>query len=129
MDDALGDDDGVRSQLSAAKRLALVERDTRSHARSLSHIVESMNSGFTEKQMEQLHKVVREEFGDMGFRLDDADRVDEVREDIRFLRQLRMTWNNTSKRVGNSVLTAMLLVAASIFAIGFWAWLKRGQGS
>lgn len=91
-------------------------------------IVATIAAGFTEQQMAQLHNVVREELADMGLRLDDPDHVDNAREDFRFLRRLRTSWDNASKKAGNFVLFGLFGIVASIIGLGFWAWIKRGQG-
>lgn len=122
------EDAGPDLRLSTAQRLALLERDTRSHARSLTAIIATLGAGFTEQQMAQLHNVVREELSDLGVRLDSPDHVDDFREDVRFLRRMRQSWDNASKKTGNALLFGLFGIVASIIGLGFWAWIKRGQG-
>lgn len=123
------DDDGLaRSKLTQAQRQTLVERDVRSHARSLTEIIKTINGGFTEKQMAQLRDVIREEFDNVGLRIDDPDHIDDIRADFRFLRGIRQLWNSTSKRLGNAILTAVLLGLATIIGFGVMAWAKHNQG-
>jgi hypothetical protein len=124
------DDDGLsqRRDLPAGKRLDLVERDLRSHARSLSHIVDA-GKKFSPEQLAQIEKAVREVLSEVGLRLDDPDHVDAIREDQRFLRGFRLWWNGAANKVGNIVLVAIVGLALTIAGAGFWAWLKSGGGS
>jgi hypothetical protein len=85
---------------------------------------------FSAAQLAQLALVVkeaiREEFADAGLRLDDQTQQDEAREDFRFVRKLRKSWDGTVMKVGNSVLIAVIAVAGVIFSLGFWAWISGG---
>ena len=120
-----GDDpeDGPRHG-SAAERLSLVERDVRSHARSLTALSDASNT-FSPQQLAQLRTVLREEFGNIGLRIDEDEHVDSAREDMRFLRRARLNWDGASKRVGNTVLGAIVAVLLAIAGAGFWAWLGK----
>lgn len=122
------DDDGeeLRVKLTTQQRLALLERDSRSHARSLTEIVKTVSQGFTTAQIQQLRTVFREELADVGLRIDGPDHIDDAREDFRFLRRLREGYDGASKRVGSYVLMALFAVGAMIVGLGFWAWISRG---
>lgn len=111
---------------SPEERLTLVERDVRSHSRSLTGIIEALKKGFTPEQLEQLRDVFREELADAGLRIDGPEHVDDAREDFRFLRRLRHGWGGAVNKIGNSVLIAAIVVALSIISAGFWAWLNSG---
>jgi hypothetical protein len=111
---------------SAEERLMLVERDVRSHSRSLTGIIETLKRGFTPEQMDQLRGLFREELADAGLRIDGPEHVDDAREDFRFLRRLRNGWGGAVNKIGNSVLIAVIIVALSIVSAGFWAWLSTG---
>jgi hypothetical protein len=123
------EDDGLasRKEMPAAKRLDLVERDLRSHARSLSHIVDA-GKKFSPEQLSQIEKAVREVLSEVGLRLDDPDHVDAIREDQRFLRRFRMWWDGAANKIGNVVLAAAVALLLTIGGAGFWAWLKAGGG-
>ena len=95
-----------------AHRLDTLERD--SQARS---------TGFTDEQIAQIRAAFREELADAGLRLDDATHQDEAREDFRFLRRLRISWDGAVNQVGNAVLLALIAVGGTIVGLGFWAWL------
>ena len=139
----LPDEDGeeLRVKLTTQQRLALLERDARSHARSLTEIVQQVIGGFTQAQIEQLRTVFREELADAGLRIDGPDHIDDAREDFRFLRRLREGYDTedirflhrlregydgAAKRVGNYILMALFAVGAMIVGLGFWAWISRG---
>ena len=116
-----------RAGLSNEERLALLERDARSHARSLTSIVQAGKS-FTSEQLEQLRMALREELADAGLRVDGPDHIDDAREDFRFLRRLRLNWDGATRKVGSSVLWALIVVVGGIISLGFWAWLGKGLG-
>ena len=93
-------------------RLDALERASHAHA-----------SGFTDEQIAQIRAAFREELADAGLRLDDATHQDEAREDFRFLRRLRISWDGAVNQVGNAVLLALIAVGGTIVGLGFWAWL------
>lgn len=122
------DDEPIRTghdPRTPEERLSLIERDVRSHARSLTALVASGKS-FSVEQMAQLRAVLREELGDAGLRIDGPDHVDEAREDFRFLRRFRLSWDGAAKKVGGVVLVAIVGVALTIVGMGFFAWIKKG---
>lgn len=119
-DDSLG-----RKRLTLGKRVELLERDRAQQSRVLTAIVDAGKT-FTPEQIAQLRAVMREEFASAGLRIDGADDQDEAREDFRFLRRLRLTWDGSTRRVGTAVLTALIGVAMIIFGSGFWQWLSSG---
>ena len=85
---------------------------------------------FSPAQIAQLQlaikEAVREEFADAGLRLDDQSHQDEAREDFRFVRRLRKSWDGTVMKIGNSVLIAVIAIAGVIVSLGFWAWINGG---
>jgi hypothetical protein len=121
------EDDRPRDKRTTSERLDLLERDVRSHARSLTAIVDAGKS-FSKEQMEQLRVVFREELSDAGLRIDGPDHIDDAREDFRFLRRWRLNYDGASRRVGNAVLGAIVALALAIGGAGFWAWFKNGGG-
>lgn len=120
MTDALG-----RARLTNTKRIELLEKDREDQSRVLTALVESSKS-FTPEQVAQIRAAFREELADAGLRLDDASHQDQAREDFRFLRRLRQTWDGSTKKVGTAVLTALIGVALIIFGSGFWQWISSG---
>lgn len=85
---------------------------------------------FTDQQLRQLAEVVgaavRDELGEAGLRLDDPDHVDASREDFRFLRKLRNSWDGAVTKIGNAVLISLIAIGGLIASSGFWAWLRTG---
>ncbi|RYD60943.1 MAG: hypothetical protein EOP84_36330 [Verrucomicrobiaceae bacterium] len=114
-----------RGRMTLGKRVSLLERDRAQQSRVLTEIVNAGKT-FTPEQIAQLRAVMREEWADAGLRLDDAGHQDEAREDFRFLRRLRLTWDGSTQKVGTAVLTALIGVALIIFGSGFWQWISSG---
>ena len=83
---------------------------------------------FTQAQLAQLTDVirtaVREELADAGLRIDGEAHQDAAKEDFRFLRKLRNTWDWAVTKIGNAVLLAAIAVGGTIVGLGFWAWLN-----
>ena len=71
-------------------------------------------------QTESLDALRRSEYT----RLDDAEQQDLAREDFRFLRRLRLSWDGAVSKVGNAVLLGIIAVGGTIIGLGFWAWLS-----
>jgi hypothetical protein len=121
----MSDSDENPARLSDDQRFALLERDSRDHAKTLSTIVDKIGKGFTDEQMAQLRAAFRDELADAGLRIDGPEHVDDAREDFRFLRRLRLIWDSSVSKVGSAVLTALVGVAFIIIGAGFWAWLSQ----
>ena len=68
----------------------------------------------------------REEMADLGLRIDNAEDVDAAREDMRFIRRLRRSWDGAAGKVGNAVLIGVTSAGLAILGAGFWAWLGSG---
>lgn len=117
-----------REGLNAEQRIDLLERDMENHAKTLSEIVTQLSSGFNVRQQEQLRVIVQEGLGEIGVRLDVPDHVDAMREDFRFLRKLRESLESASKKIGNVVLLAVVMLVIGIFALGFWDWIAKHLG-
>lgn len=117
-----------RSPMTQAARLSLLEKDSANHAKTLTSLIERANAGFTEGQMGQFRKMLRDELGDAGLRIDEPDHIDEAREDFRFLRRLRKNWDGASQRVGGLVLMAGFGLVMVILGVGFFAWLGKNLG-
>ena len=120
------DDELGRGRLTQTKRIDLLERDRAQQSRMITELVAKVGNGFTEQQLKQIRAAMREELSDAGLRLDGPDHQDEAREDFRFLRRLRLTWNGTSNKIGGAVLTALIAIAFIIFGSGFWQWISSG---
>lgn len=120
-DDALG-----RSKMTMAKRVELLERDRAQQSRMITELVEKVTQGFTSEQLSQIRGAFREELADAGLRLDGADHQDEAREDFRFLRRLRLSWDGTSKKIGSAILGGVIVIVGAIMVSGFWAWINSG---
>lgn len=83
-----------------------------------------MSDEFTPTQIQQLRLVLREELADAGLRIDGPEHVDDAREDFRFLRRLRENWDGASKKVGNTILGAIVSLLLAVLGAGFWAWIS-----
>lgn len=128
-DDSHEEHEHARRVLTTEQRLDLIERDVRSHARSLTSLttaIKNVGDSFSDKQLDQLREAVSEVFAGVGLRVDDPDHIDDAREDMRFLRRFRRSWDGAAKKVGGTVLVAIVGVALAIIGAGFWAWIKRG---
>ena len=106
---------------STEDRLELIERDVRSHARSLTKFVEN-NVTFSPEQINQMRTLLREEFGDVGLRIDEPEHVDNAREDFRFLRKLRQGTDGYASKIGWFIIAAFLGGAIWLFTLGINAW-------
>ena len=51
---------------------------------------------------------VRDELSAAGLRLDDADHQEAAREDFRFIRKLRTSFNGASSKIGATVIVALV---------------------
>jgi hypothetical protein len=115
-----------RHSMTAEQRLGLLERDVRDHSKTLTEIIQSVSGGFNQEQLVQLRAVFRDELADAGLRIDEPEHVDDAREDFRFLRRLRVNYDNAAKKVGNSIIMAIIGVVGVIVALGFWSWIGKG---
>jgi len=86
------------------------------------------DAAFTPAQLAQIETVirraVREEFAGAGLRLDDTAHQDAAKEDFRFIRRLRLTWDAGVSKVGTAVLLAAVGVVGTIATMGLWAWIS-----
>lgn len=114
-----------RASLSQAKRIELLENDRENQSRVLTALVESSKS-FTPEQLAQIRAAMREELADAGLRLDGADHQDEAREDFRFLRWLRRLKDGIANKIGNAIITAVIVICFAIISTGFWQWVSSG---
>lgn len=115
-----------RAKLTNTRRIELLERDRAQQSRMITQLVEAVQHGFTDAQLGQIRAAFREELADAGLRLDDADHQDEAREDFRFLRGLRRLRDSVAKKIGNAVVTALIVIAFVIIGSGFWTWINSG---
>ncbi len=119
-------DDLGRRRLPLEQRVGLLERDRAQQSRTITELVNKIGKGFSEEQLAQIRKAMREELADAGLRLDNADHQDEAREDFRFLRRFRLGWDGSAKKIGNAILLALIAIAGVVIASGFWAWINSG---
>ncbi|RDE10109.1 hypothetical protein [Pelagibacterium lacus] len=120
-DSALG-----RASLTLTKRVELLERDREQQSRIITEMVESVGKGFSDEQLSQISKVFREALADAGLRLDGTEQQFEAREDFRFLRRFRLSWDGASKKVGGAILGGAIIIVGVILVSGFWAWINSG---
>jgi hypothetical protein len=125
MTDSSSDTGLGRGSMTNTKRIELLERDRAQQSRVLTALVDASKS-FTPEQMAQLRSIMTDVLADAGLRVDAADQQDEAREDFRFLRRMRLTWDGTVKKVGTAVLLGLIAIAAAIVGSGFWAWISSG---
>lgn len=110
-----------RGSLTPDRRFELLERDVRSHARSLTALVQGGKS-FSAEQVNQLRSIFREELADAGLRIDGPEHVDDARRDFMFLRSLRTGVNGTASKIGWVVIAAILSGAVWLFTSGLNFW-------
>ena len=130
MTDTMEADQLGRGKMTVSKRLALLENDREQQSRVLTELIQKVQaSHLTPEQLTQIvRSAVREEMADSGLRLDGEIHQDAAKEDFRFLRNLRKTWDGAVSKIGNAVLIAVVAVVGTIFGLGFWAWISRGSG-
>lgn len=130
MTDTMEADQLGHGKMTVSKRLALLENDREQQSRVLTELIQKVQaSHLTPEQLTQIvRSAVREEMADSGLRLDGEIHQDAAKEDFRFLRNLRETWDGAVSKVGNAVLIAVVAIAGTIFGLGFWAWISRGSG-
>lgn len=115
-----------RGKMTTIQRIELLEHDRENQSRVLTALVEGSKS-FTPEQIAQLRAVMVDVLGDAGLRLDETEHEDEAREDFRFLRRLRKTFDGASTQVGRSLLLGLIGIAAVIVSMGFWQWISNGR--
>lgn len=85
-----------------------------------------MSEPFSPAQLAQIATVVkaavREEFADVGLRIDEADHVDEARKDFLFTRSLRLGVNGVAGKIGWFVIAAFLGGVVWLVQAGLTAW-------
>lgn len=118
--DALG-----RSRMTLARRVELLEKDREEQSRVLTALIDA-GKKFTPEQIAQLRSVLVDVLGDAGLRLDEASHEDEAREDFRFLRRLRKSFDGASTQIGRSMLLGVIGIVAIIMSLGFWQWISSG---
>lgn len=130
MTDTMEADQLGHGKMTVSKRLALLENDREQQSRVLTELIQKVQaSHLTPEQLTQIvRSAVREEMADSGLRLDGEIHQDAAKEDFRFLRNLRETWDGAVNKVGNAVLIAVVAIVGTIFGLGFWAWISRGSG-
>lgn len=84
------------------------------------------DDAFSQAQLQQLRQVFREEIADAGLRLDGPEHLDAAKEDFRFLRKFRQSWDRAVGKIGNAVLISVIAIAGTIIGLGWWAWINGG---
>ena len=64
-----------------------------------------------------IKEAVSEAFHDIGVRNDEAEHIDEAREDFRFIRRLRKGYDGAASKVGGAVILAM------VSGLGWLLWI------
>ena len=130
MTDTMEADQLGHGKMTVSKRLALLENDREQQSRVLTELIQKVQaSHLTPEQLTQIvRSAVQEEMADSGLRLDGEIHQDAAKEDFRFLRNLRKTWDGAVSKIGNAVLIAVVAIVGTIFGLGFWAWISRGSG-
>ncbi len=143
MTDTMEADQLGHGKMTVSERLALLENDREQQSRVLTELIQKVQaSHLTPEQLTEIGEVgrapeqltqivrsaVREEMADSGLRLDGEIHQDAAKEDFRFLRNLRKTWDGAVSKIGNAVLIAVVAIVGTIFGLGFWAWISRGSG-
>ena len=118
--DAIG-----RGRMTTMKRIELLEHDREAQSRTLTELVGAAKT-FTPEQIAQLRAVMVDVLGDAGLRLDETEHEDEAREDFRFLRKLRKSFDGASTQIGRSLLLGLIGIVGVIISLGFWQWISSG---
>lgn len=128
MTDTMEADQLGHGKMTVSERLALLENDREQQSRVLTELIQKVQaSHLTPEQLTQIvRSAVREEMADSGLRLDGEIHQDAAKEDFRFLRNLRETWDGAVSKVGNAVLLAVVAIVGTILGLGFWAWINAG---
>lgn len=126
MTDTPPEDELGRSKLTHSRRIELLERDRAQQSRVITQLIEKVQNGFTAEQLAQIRGAFREELADAGLRLDDGKSQDAAREDFRFLRRLRISYDGAARKIGNAILAGVIVIAGAIIATGFWRWINSG---
>ena len=114
-----------RGRMSLTKRIELLEHDRAEHSRALTGLVDSVQKGFSEAQLEQLKTVFGDALADAGLRVDEPEQVDEAREDFRWLRRTRLAWDGAARKIGTAILGGGLVILGVVLATGFWSWISH----
>lgn len=114
-----------RSKMTMTQRVELLEHDREAQSRVLTALVDGSQT-FTPAQVAQLRAVMVDVLGDAGLRLDQPESEDEAREDFRFLRRLRKSFDGASTQIGRSLLLGVIGIAGVIISLGFWQWISNG---
>lgn len=66
---------------------------------------------------DMIKEAVSEAFHEIGIRNDEAEHIDEAREDFRFVRRLRKGYDGAASKIGGAVILAM------VSGLGWLLWL------
>jgi hypothetical protein len=72
-----------------------------------------------EELAEVVSEAVRREFEHAGLIIEEAEHRQEAQEDFRFIRRFRKAFDSASGVVGKAVLTAIVVAAMGMLAVGF----------
>jgi hypothetical protein len=72
-----------------------------------------------------VEEAVRSGLADVGLHTDDADRIEEARADLRFLRRLRQTVDGAGIWVGRAILMAIVSGAITLIVAGTKGYLAK----
>lgn len=80
----------------------------------------------TADELETLvRKAVRKELSAAGIRLDDPEQEDQAREDFRFLRKLRTTFDGASAKIGGALILAIFGGIVWLLTMGAQSFLSK----
>ena len=72
-----------------------------------------------------IRKAVRKELSAAGIRLDEPEHQDQAREDFRFLRRLRMTFDGASAKIGGALILAIFGGLVWLLTMGAQSFLSK----
>lgn len=72
-----------------------------------------------------VRKAIRDEFSAVGLRVDDAESQDKAREDFRFLRKMRQSFDGAASKIGYTILLALFGGISWLIMQGANVW--KGQ--
>lgn len=89
------------------------------------------DTSFTVIQLAQLKllfsETIREEFANIGIRVEDEEQIFEVRKDFTLLRYIRSAGNRMAQRVGWVLIASLLGVVGYVVKLGIDAYLHGAR--
>jgi hypothetical protein len=72
-----------------------------------------------------IKEAVGEALADVGIHIDNADRVEDARADLRFLRRIRLAVDGAGIWIARSILTALVGGMVTLLVMGVKSWVVK----